>query len=175
MVAESEIVAHAPKGYSPLAMDVKLKIKNLYLYQGATYAQIAEATGATDQAIRNLIHKSGWSVERKAQLQRLEKTHDASALSESLASAEAIGSQCTELTLTSLNRTREALQSRDPDAARNFQSWTAGVRNLVSAIKTLQAGGAADNGNTQINLFMIRAGDAMGEVKQVTEIEPKQG
>lgn len=161
---------------TPTALVTKLKVKNLYLYQDASHKEIAKRTGLTESAVGNLIHRERWSQLKKEAARQLEDTHDARAQEAQQSIVEAIGSQAEEITLSGLERAREAVKRKGKDAARDFQSWTGGVRNLVQSIKAIRPGGAAIGGDgsvTNFNLFFAPVSpQAQSEPKQAEAVKP---
>lgn len=167
------VTEHAPQAPS-YSLALKLKVKNLYLIQHASHAEIAKQTKLTLPAVAGLIHREGWPALKKKQAEFAEISSDTHMSETAAQVVAAVTDQCTEIALSGLNRCRDAVSAKGKDAAKNFQSWTGGVRNLVSAIKTLQAQGPGEAGGNTMNVFLIRAGDALpekpAEPKQVTDI-----
>ena len=81
--------------------------------------------------------------------------------------SEAIAQETVDVTLSGVGRAREAVESRSEFAARDFQSWTGGIRNLVQVAKLLREPTADMNGSVQaqLNVFILRVGD---QAKQVS-------
>lgn len=180
MVAEVEPVSATKKkerNFAPLPIATKLKAKNMYLFQDATHEQIAKETGLTRDASENLAYREGWVKIRRERASILEKKADARAEQADLAIVEAIGSQAEEIALSGLERARDAVKRKGKDAAKNFQSWTGGIRNLVSAIKTIRArdGASVEQGPVNFNLFFVGQpmGQGQGEPKQVVDVTAK--
>ncbi len=78
--------------------------------------------------------------------------------------------------LRGLERTGEALERNDEFAAKDFQSYTAGVKNLVGVIRDVRAP-AKDQGGSTVNVFVgafPRAADAVREMKQAEAVTSEQ-
>lgn len=157
MVAESNLIQ--PNIQAPI--ELALKVKNLYLYQERGHADIAAQCGLTVKQVSNLIYREGWSKLKEERRRKIEESHDERATQSQLAVVEAIASQAEEIALSGLNRAREAVGQSGPDAAKNFQSWTGGIKNLVGAMKLVRGGSAAgmESGPT-MNLFFMAPGKA---------------
>lgn len=167
---------------APIPLSVRLKAKNLYLYRDATHQQIAKETGLTVGASEMLAHREGWVKLKRDRQKELESKSDTRAEKADLVIVEAIGSQAEEIALSGLERARDAVKRKGKDAAKNFQSWTGGIRNLVSAIKTIRARDGSGTDQPQsiaFNLFFTGRADAVkAEPKTVDplpiEIQDKQ-
>lgn len=169
MVAELPVAEKRVKKTSPLPIATKLKAKNLYLYQDASHQRIAKETGLSVDASESLAVREGWVEQRRARAKKLEEKSDARSEQADLAIVEAIGSQAEEIALSGLDRARDAVKRKGKDAAKNFQSWTGGIRNLVSAIKTIRAHDGGSLGNSEsptLNFFFVRASDQAPQTAQ---------
>jgi hypothetical protein len=60
--------------------------------------------------------------------------------------SEAIATESEEIAMSGLKRSRESAESREKDAAKDFQAWTGGARNLVNIARACR-GLDARNGN----------------------------
>lgn len=153
---------------------VRLKARNLYLMQGMSHEVIAKATGLTVRQSETLASREGWAKLRKGRKLRLLASQDARASAQITEALEAIADVSEQHAVQGLDRVGQALESKGKFAARDFQSWTGGVRNLVQTAKICREVGAGDgSAGAQINVFVgafPRAGDAAREAKQVTEV-----
>ena len=149
----------------PIPLLTRLKVRNLYLGAGLPHAQIAEQTGLTVPAVQQLVSREGLPkirAERAAALTKATNDRVEKQLSEAEAS---IADTAEELALRGLNKVREAVDRGDRDAARDFQAYTGGVKNLVGVAKLIRS---IDGVNTQehgigVSVFMLRCGDAKTE------------
>jgi len=151
-----------------------MKARNMYLSQCLPYKAISEATGLPTQTLEKLASREGWTKLRKATKERL--LAESNARTETIANEalEAISDDMIVLTAESLGRVRESLERDDKNAAKDFQAYTAGARNLATTAKALRETGkaVASSGPTNFNLFFV--GAAPGKpAEQVTEIESK--
>jgi len=180
MVATAEPITKAAEPKRPsIPLAARLKAKNLYVYRDATHQQIAKETGLTVGASEMLAHREGWPKLKREREKAIESRSDARAEEGNLAIVEAVAGQAEEIVLSGLDRARDAVKRKGKDAAKNFQSWTGGIRNLVSAIKTIRAkdGSLPDSGPTSFNLFFVGVAApsaAQAEPKSVEPIEVKQ-
>lgn len=178
MVAQSAAPKRKPGERGPaIPVFSRVVARNMYLNDCLPIAAIATRLGLTEGTVRAMASNEGWVSERKkreaALIQKSDKQNEA--LSTEL--IEAIATQSEELALGGINEARKELTSGSEQAARNFQAWSAGVKNFASVAKLVRDpnGSGMERGST-VNLFMIRAGDALNNAKpvsQVTEIESK--
>lgn len=173
MVAEAETFPVSIIERDPIPLATRLKVKNLYLVRELKYELISKETGLTPKQIGNLIHREGWCDFKKERDRILEKAHDERASIAQTVIVEAIASQGEELALSGIDRAREAVKSRGKDAAKNFQSWTAAIKNIVGAVKTVRGSDidANERGNVTANLFFLQmpAEQKPSEPKSVTQ------
>ena len=161
----------------PIPIGTRLKARNLYLIQCLPYAEIAEKTGLSVSSVGQLAFREGWTKLRKQRASELTTKADARANRDIDAINDAIASECEEIALKGLDRAKKASESDDEFAARNFQSWTGGVSNLVKVQRAARGldsreTGAPGNGNS-LQLFFLNAQPtqiATRTEKPVTEI-----
>lgn len=153
---------------------VKMKARNLYLIQGLSHEDVAKRTGLTADQSRTLAQRNGWTKQRQERKRILVAKQDARAESQISEALEAIADVSEQHAVQGLDRVGKALESKGKFAARDFQSWTGGVRNLVQTAKMCREIGPSANGvGSTVNVFVgafPRAGDAVSEAKQVTEV-----
>jgi hypothetical protein len=154
----------------------RVKARNMYLVQGLDYKSISESTGLDIRCLYNLAKREGWTERRKEQRLKLETTTDARIKAFEDQVSEAIAQETVDVTLSGVGRAREAVESRGEFAARDFQSWTGGIRNLVQVAKLLREPSANMDGSVQaqLNVFILRVGD-QGSVTRGTNLQqPEQ-
>lgn len=184
MVAElpaAQAAAQVPKKHSLYTTEripilTKRKARNLYLFEDAGPKRISEECGLTYAAAQKLVSREGWVKERRARYASLVKKADArmGAVDEEV--IEAIASHSEEYALRALQKTGEALERKDPQAAKDAQAYSATVKNLAGVARLMRAPAGSDGGssNPEVNIFLLRAGDvAPAEPKQVTEVTTK--
>lgn len=138
---------------------LKLKVRNLYLIQGLTYKQISADTGLTVECIEKLACRNGWTKLRREAINRAiskQDSHIAELQDETIA---AIASASEQHALSGLERVGEVLAEGGQFAARDFQAYTGGVRNLVSVMRDLRTPLEQKTAGTTLNMFIMRAGD----------------
>lgn len=155
----------------------KVKARNLYLNERLPYAAIAEQTGLTTKTLQCLASREGWTAVRRQQEKRMIESSDARANSMRADVVEAIATASEQHAIRGLQKVGESLERSDEFAAKDFQSYTAGVKNLASLAKALREPGANIDGaqTLNLNLFFVPASvpAPQADAKQVTEIESK--
>ncbi len=142
-----------------IPLTVKLKARSLYLIHGLPYAEIGKQTGMKPQAVRNLAFYEGWTktkAQTKAALIKRADARDQVTIDEV---SEAIAIESEEIAMSGLNRSRQAAESDGKDAAKDFQAWTGGARNLVNIARACRGldgrGGASEAGCGVTNIFAV--------------------
>lgn len=107
------------------------KAKALYIVKGLGPSEICKALDIPSDTMRNWTTRGQWVAERKARLARLEKNALARATDENAAFLESMASQAEDLAESGMEMARKHVASADDYAARNFQSATQGVKNVV--------------------------------------------
>ena len=152
----------------------KLKARNLYLTQGLTYADIAKETGIKQSTLEQMAYREGWTAIRRRTTQKLVEQQDARTRAMQDEVVEAIASTSEQHALRALEKTGQALERDDRDAARDSQSYSAAAKNLVGIVKALRDPGSASEGSSPtLNFFFIPAPAANPEPKQAEAIEVK--
>lgn len=152
----------------------KIKARNLYLSQGLSVPGVAEACGLSLSVVRKWAEKEGWAAERKACYSRLVAKQDAQRGAVQTVVLEAIAAHSEEHALSAMRNVGEALQRSDKDAAKDFQAYTAGVKNLASTARMLREPISANAGEgTQITANFFFAPPPVKAPEQVTDIEAK--
>lgn len=159
------------------------KARNLYFFQEASHERISKETGLTVMAVGQLISREGWAKEKRQRIARLAKAHDTRVAGLDSEIIETIATRAEQHALEGLDRVAEALQRSDRDAAKDFQAYTSGVKNLATTAKAMREpiGAVTETGGNSFNLFFVGApmigqaqAEAKAEPKQVTEIECNQ-
>lgn len=151
----------------------KVRIRNLYMVQCLPHKEIARQTGLTERAVQSVVYRLGLAAKRKENEAKTMERHDALTRDGLSEVTDAIAAQAEEYALGGLKRSGEALQDEGEFAARNFQSWTGGVKNLVQVAKL--ARGATDEtpqGAVMLNLFCVRGETVERIEKSVTPAPP---
>lgn len=145
-------------GVEEFPMLTRLKARNLYLIQGVSHETIAKATGLTVRQSETLASREGWAKLRKDRKQRLLASQDAHDATNSNEAIEAIGALSEQLAVRGLERVGESVERKGKFAARDFQSWSGGVRNLVGVIRDIRRP-TADfvSDRAHVNLFFFGA------------------
>lgn len=179
--ASLPVPAHSPVDHRTLprnrvAIDLptRSKLRNLYLVQGIGNKEIAEQTGLTVATVQNYVSKHGLTKIRRQNQLRVIERHDARILDEQGEMAEAIASLSAEHALGGLKKAGEAVASNSPYAAKDFQAWTGGVKNLVAVARTVSGQDQAKpDSSTTLNLsmFLVSGAKPQAQVKQVEPID----
>ena len=128
MVAESQSIDASPR---KIPLGTVLKVRNLYLIHGLSNVDIASQVGLEVKAVGQLVFRKGWTKIRQKKVAEITQRADARMEREVDEINDAIASECEEIALQGLGRAKQAAESQDEFAARNFQSWSGGVSNLV--------------------------------------------
>lgn len=162
---------------SPIPIGVKLRARNLYLVHGLPYAEISEQVGLTVQQLGALAHREGWTKNKARNRAKMIARADARIDRDIDETNEALARESEEIALKALGKAREEVESGGEFAARNFQSWTGGVSNLVK-VQRLTRGldGEQQQGatNVSLSLFCVQASPAPQPAaeRQEKRVEP---
>lgn len=136
----------------------KLRARNLYLYESLPYKGISELTGLPIRVLEQLAFRERWVSIKRANKERLTKAADArqGAMHEEI--VETIAGMSEQHAIRGLQRAGEALEREDKEAARDFQSYSGGVKNFVAVARAIrdQAGGPALNSAQITNVFFMQ-------------------
>lgn len=138
MVAESSAPADAQeKGLTSklYPASVKARAKALYLVKGWPARDIADELKIPVGAIHDWSSRCGWTKARAAKLLQLDGKLE-NALPGSDEFMENVATESEEIALAGFERARGAVQSESEFAAKDFASWTSGVKNLVGMYRT---------------------------------------
>jgi len=178
MVAESE---KAPKqitlterriaGNQEIPLMVRLQARNLYLNGGMSWEEIGIKCNWNAKSLATIACKYGWVAEKRRRASLLEKKLNARLEAETNQAIEAIAEHAEQHALGVMHRVGESIANGN---ARDFQAYTAGVRNLATTAKALRETNQSAMPTSQVsfNLFMVGAAApaAQSEPKQVTPI-----
>lgn len=179
MVAEKEAtIADNPKrkgrnhSIPPISLLSKAKARNLYMVQGLDWKCISEQVGVSVLRLQQLASREGWTAHRKQlQAKMLARTEQriAAQLDEV---SEAIASESEEIALSGLQNARESLARCDKMAAKDFQAYTSGVRNMAQVARLMrepQGSTLATTSAPSVNLFFFGGNVASkADAKNVT-------
>lgn len=161
------------KGYR-IPVLTKLKARNLYLSSGLSHDAISLQTGLSHPQVAKLISREGWAKLKKSRESRLAKIAQEKQEVVDTEVVETIASEAQEIMLGGLDRAKGSLSATHEFAAKDFQSWTSGVKNLAGVITAIRGD---DQGKTNvsesrgsINLFFIRPSVEQASAKA----EPKR-
>jgi len=148
------------------------KCKALYVVKGLNPKDVAERTGVTLDALGNWTTRYGWSAEKRARQARLEKNSVARAESQDVAFLESMATQAEELAEDGMQLAREHVQSGSEFAARNFQSATQGVKNVVDVYFKARGLDGKGNAGSVVNIGSVYVNQApiQREVKPVVDL-----
>ena len=179
MVADTTQTPGAKKRRSPTVMDIgtKVRIRNLYLVQCLPYAEIARRVDCPLSTVTRFIERQKLPAIRKENEAKAAARHDAQVRESVDEISEAIASQSEEIALSGLERAREATEDRGEFAAKDFQSWSGGVSNLVKtarAIRGMDRPGATESINVSLYLCRGETLEAPMKCADVIPVETKQ-
>jgi len=177
MVAEAQKPAVNRKGRPPgatIPVFVRLKARNLYLSQGLGYQAIAVETGMRYESVRNLSTREGWPALRKKQKVALNLASDANAQAMQSEVLESIASLSEQHAIRSLDRVGDALERTDENAARDAQSYSGCLRNLVNVARDIRRPEMQVSEGARLNVFVLRVGDQAKPAQAALEAAPKE-
>lgn len=139
----------------PVSILLRMKARNLYLALGLSYDEIASQTGLPISTVGYLVHKEGWAKLRRERNIAYVKKSDTRIDSLESEAMDTIASECTEIALSGVAKTRRAVERNDENSARDFQACANGVKTMVNVVQAIRAPKTelqADAGRT-LNLF----------------------
>lgn len=151
-------------------------IRTLYLIQGLAPIEIERmGIGVTANQVSQLAHREGWTKLKHKAIAKAEETARAHVDASAQAMAEAIAIEGEELCFKALDVTRQGLLEGGLNGAKQAQAASSTLRNIHSVVQAIRRPQeSADNGSTQVNVFVMRAGQMVDDAKQVTEVEAKR-
>lgn len=164
--------------FTPVPLLVRLKARNLYLVQGLGHKEIASQTGLTEEGSQQLASREGWVALRRERKKHLLAAQDARLEAAHSEVLDAIADVSAQHAVQGLDRVGKALESKGKFAARDFQSWTGGVKNLVSIMREIKAPQNDSPGSgATLNMFILRVGDQAkpaNAAQEAIEAAPKE-
>lgn len=149
--------AAEPRSKPQIPLQTRLKVRNLYLYQGLGHKEIAAKVGLTTRQCQTLVQRHKLTDLKRSINGKAVQAHNARVDADVAEIVDAVASESEEIALAGLQRAREATTSASEYAAKDFQSWTGGVRNLVNVAR--QARGLDTERSAQgttLNVFVGR-------------------
>jgi transposase len=148
------------------------KCKALYVVKGLGRKEICERLGISGDALSNWTTRYNWTAERRARMTRLEKSADSRANDENAAFLESMATQAEELAEDGMQLAREHVTSSSEFAARNFQSTTQAVKNLVDVYFRARGIDSKTTGSATVNVqaLFVSSAPIAREEKQVVEL-----
>ena len=143
---------------TPFPLIVRMKVRNLYIGQCLTNIEIGKQVGLTPSQVAAIVYKDGLPTLRKQRQAKVIANTDARTDATLEQFNEQLAREAEEISLGALQRVRETVESPGEFGARDFQSWTGGIRNLVTAARTvrgLDSKQAFDQSNTTA-IFVVR-------------------
>lgn len=146
--------------------------KALYVVKGLMPNEICSKLKVPTDTLSNWIARYHWVKERKARLTRLENTFLARANDENAAFLESMATQAEELAEDGMQLAREHVTSSSEFAARNFQSASQGVKNMVDVYFRARGIDAKNTGSATINVqaLFVSSAPIAREEKTVVEL-----
>lgn len=167
MVADATAPVSLKRKQERIPILTRVKVRNLYLYQDLPYRDIAQQCGITEQQVGKVVIAEGLSGMRRKRKQDLIRKSDARTQDEADEVAQAIAAQGDEISLGALEKAKNCIEVGGEYAAKDFQAWTAGLRNVVTVSRLCrgqdqqqQATGAS------VNVFVLRCGDMDSKRKE---------
>lgn len=171
MVAEVSISSSKPRKRGSRKVSTaawplvrELAAQTLYLTDGLSPAQIAKslATPAdpiTPQAVRSLIHRRGWSPQRRnteAQAAILANARTREHVDRVVQATAAVAEAAS---VSGLQRALQSAQAGGEDSARDFRAWAGGARDLVNIVRLsrgLDKPDTLSGATTSASVFFVR-------------------
>src|SRR6478736_3689736 len=147
----------------------RIKARNLYLHESLPYKAISEATGLPVRVLERLSNRERWPTIRRANYERLKTDADARMVGVNAQVVQTIVDGAGEHAIRALQKTGEALERTDRDAAKDAQAYSSTVKNLATIAKALSEPASSSGESTTLNLNMFFAPAQSAEAKQVTE------
>lgn len=156
---------------------VKMKARNLYFVDNLGWEEIGERCGWSAKALAQCAQRELWTAEKKRRKSALIAKADAHMNAVQNEVIEAIASKSEEAALKAMANVDKALDRSDEFAAKDFQAYTAGVKNLASTARLLREPAKADlsgEGARSVNIFFMPANSPISsEPKTVQAIDVK--
>jgi len=147
------------------------KCKALYVVKGLNPKDVSERTGVSCDALANWTSRYGWTAEKRARLSRLEKTAVTRAEDANAGFLESMGTQAEEIAEDAMQMSREYANARDPFAAKNLQSSTQSVKNMVDVFfKARGLDGKATGSTVNIGSVYVNNAPLQRDAKPVVDL-----
>jgi hypothetical protein len=136
------------------------KCKALYVVKGLSPKDVVQRTGVSLEALGNWTQRYGWTAEKRARLTRLEKNAVTRAEDSNAGFLESMGTQAEEIAEDAMQMSREYAVARDPFAAKNLQSATQSVKNMVDVYFKARGLDGKNGGNSVVNIGSVYVNNA---------------
>lgn len=153
--APSNLPETTEKRYYPA--ETKAKAKALYLVKFLPPKEIAVKLDVPVERVHDWISNNGWNKIREQRIDRAERQLALDQEKSLDPFMELVAAESEEIALTGFQRARESAASDSEFAAKDFASWTGGVKNLVSMYRTAKGLDAAQASavNLTLNQFYV--------------------
>jgi hypothetical protein len=135
-----------------IPIGAKIKARNLYLIQCIRPTEIAPLVGLTLQQVNGMIVREGWSKIKRKREAQIKANIDPRSEAQLDAVSEAIGLECDQHSLKACERIGESLERTDPNAARDFQALSVGLKNVVAVARTVRGLDTAQAAAPSVNI-----------------------
>lgn len=127
--------------------EIKARAKTLYLVKSLQPTDIAAKLGIPVRCVYNFVKRGGWAQLRRDKLGEINnKINNATALMPDMDEfMVSVAAESEDIALAGFERARQAVQSDSEFAAKDFASWTSGVKSLVGMYRTAKGLDAAAN------------------------------
>jgi transposase-like protein len=161
-----------PRKRTTYSLATIAKAKALYLVKGLGPTEICERLNVPPDTLRNWTQRGNWTAERKARIIRLEQAALTRAHDENSAFLESMATQAEELAEDGMQLAREHVTSSSEFAARNFQSASQGIKNMVDVYFRARGIDAKNTGSATINVqaLFVSSAPIAREEKTVVEL-----
>jgi hypothetical protein len=155
---------------------IKMKARNLYLIDNLGWDEIGERCGWPSGSLAQAAHREGWPAEKKRRKALLIEKSNAHVTATANEVIEAIASKSEEAALKAMENVDKSLDRSDEFAAKDFQAYTAGVKNLASTARMLReplGGSVHQDQRPNLNLFFMAQVPISHEPKTAQVVEVK--
>ena len=153
-----------------------MKARNLYVNQGLPPTQVANLCGLKVHQVAQLAVREGWTKVRRANEARLAARIQSRNDENIDEVSAAIASECDEIALSAVAKSKAALSRDDPGAARDFQALTAGLKNVVTVARTVRGLDQQQEAPTSVNIgFFFAPPGARSAPAELVNVTPASG
>jgi hypothetical protein len=135
-----------------IPIGARSKAQVLYLNRSQTAKEIAAATGLTVEQVNGLAFREGWAQRRRDREKRIEQQTSSRVDATIDAVSSAIALECDQHSLKACERIGESLERTDPNAARDFQALSVGLKNVVAVARTVRGLDTAQAAAPSVNI-----------------------